>query len=170
MTKMMDLPLKTEVRSRRDIDAIYLVSKRDELILLKPFLDVSISPFAPKIPLYGSSRTHDFDRTGKQNNELANLTFSDMPFMLNEENIIRQQVQQVWPKQTFNTQRLFALGFDSYQLVEHLVKLQIEDAYFFQGLVGELSLDMSNTIQPKLNWAKYYQGKLIEVATPITAE
>ena len=170
MTKMMDLPLKTEVRSRRDIDAIYLVSKRDELILLKPFLDVSISPFAPKIPLYGSSRTHDFDRTGKQNNELANLTFSDMPFMLNEENIIRQQVQQVWPKQTFNTQRLFALGFDSYQLVEHLVKLQIEDAYVYQGLVGELSLDMSNTIQPKLNWAKYYQGKLIEVATPITAE
>jgi outer membrane PBP1 activator LpoA protein len=170
MMSMTDLPLKTEVRSRRDIDVIYLVSKRDELILLKPFLDVSISPFAPKIPLYGSSRTHDFDRTGKQNNELSNLIFSDMPFMLNEEDVVRQQVQQVWPKQTFSTQRLFGLGFDSYQLIEQLVKLHVEDDYVYQGLVGELSLDNNNTIQPKLNWAKYYQGNLIEVAAPITAE
>ena len=44
------------------------------------------------------------------------------------------------------------------------------DSYVYEGLVGGLSLDKSNTIKPKLNWAKYYDGKLIEVAAPITAE
>ncbi len=170
MKAITKLPLKSEVRSRRDIDAIYIISKRDELNLLKPFIEVSISPFAATVPLYASSRSHLLDRNGIQNKELSSLIFSDIPFLLDAENKTFKEVQQAWDKQSFATLRLFALGFDSYQLIEQLMQLQNSESYTYKGLVGQLSLDQTNTVQAKLSWAKYQQGKLIEIATPVSAE
>ncbi|WP_245597641.1 penicillin-binding protein activator [Psychromonas aquimarina] len=168
MKAITRLPLKTEVRSRRDIDAIYIISKRDELTLLKPFIEVSISPFAAKVPLYASSRSHKFDPRGKQDRELSSVSFSDMPFLIKDQNEIMKEVQQAWQKQSFATLRLFALGFDSYQLIEQLMQLQVTEGAFYPGLTGNLSLDKSNTVQAKLSWAVYKNGKLSEIA-PLTA-
>ncbi|WP_372880170.1 penicillin-binding protein activator [Psychromonas sp.] len=170
MQSITNLPLEKEVRSRSDIDAIYLVSKRDELILIKPFIDVSVSPFADKIPIYASSRSHEFDRGGLQNRELSNFKFSDLPFLINQQNAIMTELNKVLPRQSYSELRLFALGFDSYQLVEQLVQLQNNTAYRYQGLVGELRLDLSNTVQPQLSWAKYYQGNLVEITSPAASE
>jgi len=163
-------PVETEVRSRRDVDAIYLVSDRSELILLKPFISVSISPFAKRIPLYASSRSHDVDLTSQQNKELSNLTFSDIAFLMDDKSQINQEVQAIWPKQRFSTLRLFALGFDSYNLIEQLKQLQVIEGYYFQGLTGELTLDKSNTINTKLQWAKYQKGSLVEVTPPASSQ
>jgi uncharacterized protein len=170
MKSIVNVSLETEVRSRRDIDAIYIVSKRDELILLKPFIDVSVSPFAQKIPLYASSRSHSFDRNNMQNKELSRLVFSDNPFLLDQESTVSKEVQQVWNKQSFATLRLFALGFDSYQLIEQLVYLQNSEGSVYKGLIGDLTLDADNSIDAKLSWAKYQDGVLFEITSPITAE
>lgn len=167
---IVDKPLQTEVRSRRDVDAIYLVSDRSELILLKPFISVSISPFAKRIPLYASSRSHDADLTNQQNKELSDLTFSDIAFLMEDNGNIKQQVQQIWPKQSFSTLRLFALGYDSYNLIEQLKQLQVIDGYYYEGLTGELTLDKSNTLNTKLQWAKYKKGNLIEVTPPDSSQ
>jgi len=170
MKAITRISLETEVRSRRDIDAIYIVSKRDELILLKPFIDVSVSPFAQKIPLYASSRSHSFDRNNMQNKELSQLIFSDNPFLLEPNSELSREIEQAWKKQSFATLRLFALGFDSYQLIEQLIYLQNSDEAVYKGLIGELSLDANNSIQAQLSWAKYQNGELFEVASPATAE
>ncbi|MFT7052580.1 MAG: outer membrane PBP1 activator LpoA protein [Psychromonas sp.] len=170
MQRITNLPLEKEVRSRTDIDAIYLVSKRDELILLKPFIDVTVSPFADKIPLYASSRSNEFDRGGLQNKELSNFTFSDMPFLINQQGEIITGLNKVLPRQSYAALRLFAFGFDSYHLIGQLMQLQTTEGYSYPGLVGQLRLDFSNTVQPKLSWAKYYEGELIEVASPATSE
>lgn len=167
---IMRVPIETEVRSRRDADAIYIVSKRDELTLLKPFIDVSVSPFAPTMPLYASSRSHSADRNNMQNKELSHLAFSDIPFLLDQESALSQEVQQAWKKQSFSTLRMFALGFDSYQLIEQLINLQNSERAIYQGLVGELTLDSKKNIAAKLSWAKYQDGALFEVTSPISAE
>ncbi|MCP5078951.1 MAG: LppC family lipoprotein, partial [Psychromonas sp.] len=145
MKAITRIPLETEVRSRRDVDAIYIVSKRDELILLKPFIDVSVSPFAQKIPLYASSRSHSFDRNNMQNKELSRLIFSDNPFLLEPDSELNNEVKAAWARQSFATLRLFALGFDSYQLIEQLVYLQSSDEAVYKGLIGELRLDTDNS-------------------------
>ena len=170
MKEIIDKPVKTEVRSRRDVDAIYLVSNRSELILLKPFIAVSISQFAKRIPIYASSRSHDADLTGKQNKELTSLIFSDVTFLMDDKNQINKDVQAIWPKQRFSTLRLFALGYDSYNLIEQLKKLQMIDSYYFEGLTGELTLDERNTLKTKLQWAKYQRGSLVEVTPPTTSK
>lgn len=170
MRSITNLSLKTEVRSRRDVDAIYIVSKRDELILLKPFIDVSVSPFAPKMPLYASSRSHSLDRNNMQNKELTGLVFSDNHFLLDPESTLSKEIEASWKKQPFKTLRLFSLGYDSYQLIEQLIYLQNDEQAIFKGLIGELSLSMNNDIKVKLSWGTYKDGKLIEITTPTTAE
>ena len=170
MQTMLGRKLESEVRSRRDIDAIYVISKRRELIFIKPFLAVTISPYAEDIPLYASSRSHEIDLTNTQDKELTGLTFSDVTFLINDESKMNENIQAIWPKQRLSTLRLFALGYDSYNLIEQLKPLQVIEGYKFPGLVGELALDANNTVESKLSWAKYEDGNLIEITSPLSSQ
>ncbi|WP_413693677.1 penicillin-binding protein activator [Pseudoalteromonas sp. KJ10-2] len=170
MQGMLGRKLEAEVRSRRDIDAIYIISKRRELIFIKPFLAVTISPFAETIPLYASSRSHSADITNTQDKELNGLTFSDVNFLINDETQMNEKIQAIWPKQRLSTLRLFALGYDSYNLIEQLKPLQVIEGYKFPGLVGELTLDANNTVESKLTWATYEDGNLVEVTSPLSSQ
>jgi len=170
MRSVLGRKLESEVRSRRDVDAIYIISKRRDLIFIKPFLSVTLSPFASEIPLYASSRSHEADLTNTQDKELNGLTFSDVTFLVDENSQVNQKLQTIWPKQRFSTLRLFALGYDSYKLIEQLKQLQVIEGYQYQGLVGELTLDYNNTVNSKLAWATYQDGALIEVTTPISSQ
>ena len=89
---------------------------------------------------------------------------------MDDKSQINKEVQAIWPKQRFSTLRLFALGFDSYNLIEQLKQLQVIDGYYFQGLTGELTLDKSNSIKTKLQWAKYQKGSLVEVTPPASSQ
>lgn len=163
-------PLQTDIRSRRDIDAIYIVSNRGELILLKPFIAVTTSQFAPTIPLYASSRSHADDRGKSQNRELNGLTFSDIALVMDEQSPHRKQIDKVMPRQSMGNLRLFALGFDSYNLIEQLKQLEVVEGYSFQGLVGELTLDEDNMVDSTLQWGQYQRGKLVEITTATPAQ
>ena len=44
------------------------------------------------------------------------------------------------------------------------------DGYYYEGLTGELTLDKSNTLNTKLQWAKYKKGNLIEVTPPDSSQ
>gem|GEM_PF-2414529 len=170
MRSAISLTLEAELRSRRDVDAIYIIGDRGELILLKPFIAVTISPFANSIALYASSRSHAIDMSNIQNKELSNLTFSDIAFLLDDKGQINQKLQATWPHQSFSTLRLFALGYDSYNLIGQLKQLQVIEGYKYQGLVGELSLDETNTIGSKLHWATYKEGSLVEVTSSVPGQ
>ncbi|KPU83423.1 hypothetical protein JI57_01385 [Psychromonas sp. PRT-SC03] len=163
------LPLESEVRSRRDIDAIYIISKRNKLILLKPFIDVSVSPFAKAIPLYASSRSNSLDRS-KQNRELSKLTFSDSPFLLAQNQKRLNAIQRAWKNKSFSTLRLFALGFDSYNLIGQLVLLQHDPKSTYNGAIGKISVTKNNLVRAKLSWAKFKNGVMFDVPAPTTAE
>jgi outer membrane PBP1 activator LpoA protein len=161
---------KTEIKSRGDVDAIYIVSTRYELTFFKSFLSVSLNPGTPQIPVYASSRSNSTNLTRTQSKELEGLTFSDLAFLMNDESKIYQKVQAVWPKQGFVTLRLFALGYDSYNLISQLKPLQAIEGYHYNGLVGDITLDRSNTINSQLSWAKYQDGKLIEITSPVSGK
>ena len=167
MKKITQLGLKSERRSRRDIDAVYIISKRQELVMLKAFIDVSVSPYAQAIPLYASSRSHQDDNNEK---ELSDLTFSDVSLLLNTDTTALDEIQQKLKKPSFKTLRLYALGFDSFEIIGQLIQLQNSRDYHYKGLLGDISLGTNNTVHAKLSWAEYKQGKRIEITTTTTAE
>ncbi|KZN58164.1 hypothetical protein N473_05330 [Pseudoalteromonas luteoviolacea CPMOR-1] len=155
--------VESETRSRRDIDAIYILGDAIETRLLKPYLDVNVSTFAERIPLYASSRSYSkqIDKTDK--GDLEGLYFTELPWMLpdaiNERNL-RDTYARLWPEQADIEQRLFAMAHDALNLIPELKQLSRIPGKEFDGLTGALSIKEANQIHRKLSWGQYHKNRI----------
>jgi uncharacterized protein len=168
ISNLMSQELEADPHSRLDIDAIYLIADPVQTRFFKPFVDVSVSQTAPRLPLYASSRSHSTNLDSTDLRDLNGLTFTEMPWMLGEQNSValRQQYQQLFPEQDETLQRLFAMGYDAYKLVGSLRQQQQLPAAVFPGLTGQLRLDTSGSIVRQLSWAGYRNNQLRPVQEP----
>lgn len=160
--------VESEPHSRRDIDAVYLISDPTQTRLLKPFLDVSVSSTAPSLPVYASSRSHSIQADRTDHRDLAGLTFTEMPWMLTaqQHQALRTDFDQLFPDQDESLQRLFAMGYDALQLIGLLKQQQHLPALRHPGLTGELSLNPQRQIRRQLDWARYSQRALQRLQAP----
>jgi len=160
--------LEADPHSRLDIDAIYVIADPVQTQLFKPFVDVSVSQTAPRIPVYASSRSHSTSLDSTEQRDLNGLTFTEMPWMLNDKHSaeLRQQYKKLFPDQDETLQRLFAMGYDAYQLVGSLKQQQTLPATIFPGLTGQLRLDSNGSIVRRLSWAQYRNNRLRPVQEP----
>jgi len=160
--------VKAETYSRKDIDAIYLLADPAQTRLLKPFIDVSVAPTAISLPVYASSRSHQKSAELTDKRDLLNLTFTEMPWMLSEQQqqAFRQQYNQLFPQQDETLQRLFAMGFDAFQLIFKLKQQQQFPALQHSGLTGQLRLSADGQIQRQLTLGQYSKTKLVTLGQP----
>ncbi|WP_245728382.1 penicillin-binding protein activator [Rheinheimera pacifica] len=160
--------LETEPHSRLDIDAIYLIADPVQTQLFKPFVDVSVSPTAPRLPIYASSRSHSTSLSSTDLRDLNGLTFTEMPWMLGEQSSVelRAQYQQLFKEQDETLQRLFAMGYDAFKLVGSLRQQQQLPSAVFPGLTGQLRLNADGSIVRQLSWASYRNSRLSSVQEP----
>ena len=162
--------IKAEPRNRRDLDMIYLVGTAAQTRLIKPYIDVNISPFATVIPVYASSRSHSYfnDINNEDStSDLQNLTFTQMPWLLNAKQRnkpLAKLSQELWPKRTDSLSRIFAMGFDSYQLLEKIPLMQQAPYIVHYGQTGTLKLEENNIITRSLTWGRYQKNKAMEVS------
>jgi len=168
ISNLMPQTLEADPHSRLDIDAIYLIADPVQTRLFKPFVDVSVSQTAPRLPVYASSRSHSTSLDSTDLRDLNGLTFTEMPWMLGEQNSValRQQYQQLFPEQDETLQRLFAMGYDAYQLVGSLRQQQQLPATVYPGLTGQLRLETNGSIVRQLSWASYRNNRLRPVQEP----
>lgn len=153
---------KYEQRNRRDIDMIYLVGSPTETKLLKPYIDVNISPFAEAIPVFASSRSHSSHLQNEESQDLNGLIFTEMPWLLpsKEQNTrLMQLTNTLWPERSDNLQRLFAMGYDSLSLTRKLPLMKKVNYIRHYGQTGELKLNSDNIITRSLIWGKYSKAK-----------
>lgn len=155
--------VESETRSRSDIDAIYILGDAVETRLIKPYLDVNVSTFAQRIPLYASSKSHSkqIDRTDK--GDLEGLYFTELPWMLNsqiKQNNLRNQYNTLWPENADISQRLFAMAYDSVSVLNDIRQLSIMPGNKFTGLSGKLSVNTSGHIERTLDWAQYKNRRI----------
>ncbi|MDD9175638.1 YraN family protein [Aliivibrio finisterrensis] len=151
MNALAKMELESQPRSRRDIDAVYMVAKSSELVLLKPFIDVAINPGITPPKLYASSRSN----SGRQTKlvEIKGIEFSDIPLLIKEDHKFKAQYDELWPKSSNGETRLHALGMDAYQLIAELPQMKAVDNYHMQGKTGELSINQQCVIQREMSWA-----------------
>ncbi|MGI2260597.1 penicillin-binding protein activator [Shewanella sp. GXUN23E] len=159
MKQLIGNQLQGDFRSRRDIDAIYMIANAGELTLLKPFIDVSFSVFAQPVPLYTSSRGRLDKDTSQTAIELNNISFSDIPWLIqpNEETA---EVANLWPTWRNSQKRLYIMGYDALDLVGRLAQMHAFPGFQYQGRSGELSVTPEGVIERHLSWGKYQRGKL----------
>ncbi|OOF26066.1 hypothetical protein BZJ19_05890 [Salinivibrio proteolyticus] len=165
MKQLTDLPLLSQPRSRRDIDAVYMVAGAADLTLLKPFIEVAINPDVVPPKLYASSRSNNRADGMGQLGELQGIEFSDVPLLVSPDSEAHQQHARRHPAQSNNTARLHALGVDAYALLTGLPQMQALPGYQVNGQTGQLSLGDNCVINRKMQWARF--GKTdIEPVTP----
>ncbi|WP_370243191.1 penicillin-binding protein activator [Alteromonas abrolhosensis] len=136
-------------RSRRDIDAIVAFASPQDTELLNPIIEASLNPYDGKlVPVYATSRSMDYDSGKNQWRDLQNVHFIDMPWLMpsHKWQPLQQEVEQAWQNQNTMQKRLFAFGFDAYQLLPQLGVLNTLKYLSHEGLTGTLSLNQQGEV------------------------
>jgi hypothetical protein len=155
-------------RNRRDIDSIVLFANPEQAKLLNPIIEASLSPFARRsLSVFASSRSYSLDLNSNSLRDLRNLTFTDMPWMLPDHSwqSLAKQTTQLWPQKQDTLLRLFAMGFDAYNLLPNLRRLKTLPQLVSHGLTGEINVDDQGVLHRRLLWAQVAQDrvKLLEM-------
>lgn len=160
--------VETEPHSRKDIDAIYLIADPIQTRMFKPFIDVSVSQHGPRLPVYASSRSFSVGGDANDLRDLNGLTFTETPWLLGEQHIqaVREQYLQLFPDQDETLQRLFAMGYDAFQLIGSLKQQRQLPSLSFPGFTGRLTVSAQGDIQRQLSWASYQTNRLVSVQEP----
>jgi outer membrane PBP1 activator LpoA protein len=168
MERLSDVEVFGVERNRRDIDSIVLFANPEQTELLNPIIEASLSPFARKsLSVFASSRSYSVDLNSNNLRDLRNLTFTDMPWMLPSHNwqVLADQTIQLWPQRQDTLLRLFAMGFDAYNLLPNLRRLKSLPQVVSYGLTGNINVDEQGVLHRRLSWARVAQDrvKLLEV-------
>ena len=140
-------------RNRRDVDAIVAFATPEQIELLNPIVESSLSPFNDiPVPVYVTSRSISLDITKNQLRDLQNVYYLDLPWMMpeNEWQNLSDQVNALYPNQRDSSKRLFALGFDAYTQVNALPHLAAIPQLTISALTGELSVNQYQQVVRRL--------------------
>jgi len=151
--------IKSDFRSRTDIDAIYLIAGNKDLSLLKPFVEVNFSVFSEPVPMYSTSRSRAADTSKEAARELNKLIISEIPWLL-QSNSETQLVESLWPTWNYGQKRLYIMGYDSLELVGKLAQMRALPGYQFSGRSGILSVSPDGIVNLQLSWGRYQRGEL----------
>jgi outer membrane PBP1 activator LpoA protein len=149
--------LQFEPRRRGDIEFIFAASPAGAARLLRPQLRFH---YAGDIPTYATSDAYEPD--AQANEDMQGLMFPDMPWMLGGEpaDSVRAAARDAWPSGGPRRNRLFAFGYDAYNLAAGLRGDGGKaGALHLSGLTGQLSLDADRRVQRELAWAQMQNGQ-----------
>lgn len=159
--------IKYEARNRRDIDMIYVIGSATQTKLLKPYIDVSISPFADPIPVYASSRSHSAKNDISDSRDLTGLTFTEIPWLLKskqQNKTLFALAKKLFPHRSDSLQSIFAMGYDSINLLDKLSHMKHHDYVRHYGQTGVMKLNKNNIITRSLLWGRYQKKRVQEIA------
>ncbi len=147
----------SKARNRRDVDMIYFVGSPQQARLIKPYIEVNTSEFASTIPIYASSRSHSYRAGAAISKDLKGLTFTQIPWLLKTEQDTNLAAlhQQLWPTRSDGLLRLFAMGYDSFNLIDNIDLMQQAPYLQHWGQTGVLKLGPLNTLTRSLLWGTY---------------
>lgn len=158
--------LKSEPRNRRDIDMIYIVGNLQQTRLLKPYIDVNTSPFSELIPIFASSRSHSMNLDESTRHDLIGLTFTQMPWLLSskqQDKSLASISNTLWPKRSDSLHRIFAMGVDSFALMNKLTQMKQTPYLRYYGQTGIIQLHKNNILTRSLIWGIYRRDKASEI-------
>lgn len=150
------LKLHSEPRARKDVDMIFLVSRPEAAASLRPLLSFH---YAGDIPVFANSSVYRGYPNPAIDNDLSHIVFSDAPLLIEPDQNISSSYQ--------NTPyiRVFALGLDTFMLIERAKLLQMIESLSLQGASGELSIEQQ-LIKRKTAYGQFSRGKIVAVKPP----
>jgi outer membrane PBP1 activator LpoA protein len=159
--------IQFEPRRRQDVDAIFIAAEDTRAgRLLAPQLRFNS---AGDIPTYATSEVFDPGSTARVN-DLNGVIFTEAPAVIAPDSNsmdLQREFQAYWP-QRGSLIRLYAMGFDAYELVASLYNGD-RAAWPVRGMSGDLSLDTTGKIHRTLPLAQFRNGRPVAYEIPVSA-
>lgn len=173
------MPLSTELQSSRTteskgaqrgipatiannyVDAVYIVAKPEEIILIKSIIDI-MNESSAKPALFASSRSNQANINYDNRLEMEGVQFSEIPLIAGSNPSLMKQVAAKYDHD-YSLIRLYAMGMDAWVLAQYFDEIRQIPSFQLPGTTGHLSITSDCVINRKLPWLQYYQGKFIPV-------
>jgi outer membrane PBP1 activator LpoA protein len=143
--------LEFEPRRRDDLDFVFVAARADQGRLVIPQLRFHR---LGSLPVFATAQVFD---NGTGDSDLSGLRSCDMPMMVGAGGryaSLRAELSEVLPGRTREQQRLFALGYDAYQLVGFLHVGPLPASGGFPAATGDLGMGANGAISRNLQCAE----------------
>lgn len=153
------IDVKFEPHRRRDIDFIFVAATPQHARQIRPQLKFF---YAADLPIYATSHVYTGVPNPAADTDMDDILFCDTPFTLSQEPHIKElwrTIEQLWPKSAPAQKRLYALGYDSFNIITQLHRLAAYGTDRYRGFTGMLYMDENHQIHRELLWAKFVGGK-----------
>ena len=151
--------VQTSGYTRDDIQALYIVADSTDLLDIKN--SINNSAYGRSLKLYASSRSNSPNNGPDYRLTMEGLKFSDIPFLSDTQSSQYAQVANATGGD-YSLIRLYAMGSDSWLLINKFNELRQIPGYTINGLTGRLSAGNGCNIDREMTWFEY-QGGLIRV-------
>ncbi|SFM73703.1 penicillin-binding protein activator [Marinobacter zhejiangensis] len=153
--RTIGLNVEFEPRRRQDADAIVMVAPPTIARQFKPMFAFY---FGGDLPVYSPSLVYEGDPAPNRDRDLNGVRFTDIPWILGEENEFRDDALAAFGAIGGQLGRLFAMGADAYQIGNRLTLLQQVDDAALDGQTGRLTMTPDGKVQRQQQWALFQNG------------
>ncbi|WP_065569149.1 MULTISPECIES: penicillin-binding protein activator [unclassified Gilliamella] len=144
-----------------EFDAVYIYSSYDELMLIKPMLDMGANKpignsSSSEIALYSSSKSHVANASDDFYYDMNQTDYAEIPLIINQLNFpidIPDNIQK-----DYSLMRFYAMGVDAWRLANRFNQLDSYEPNFLDGLTGKLSTNNLCEVTRALSWQQYTYG------------
>lgn len=135
---------KLSEQRRQDFDTIFLLAQSKEGRQIVPLLRYY---YADNIPIYSTSAIYSGVPNPQRDTDLNGVIFCDVPWLLRANS-------------NANTNRLFAVGYDSHMLTKQLPRLSALQNFPVYAATGALTMTPQHQIYRRLPWATIHGGHI----------
>jgi outer membrane PBP1 activator LpoA protein len=153
-----EIPYPELEEGRIRTDFIFLVATPPQARLIKSMLNYFN---AGKLTVYSTSKVYSGHENPIEDRDLSGLVFCDIPWLFESETLDAPSLGTVlenWQGPSTHFIRLTALGFDAYNLLPHLPRLQSDRNEAYSGVTGGLSLTANKHVRRQLVCAEFKNG------------
>lgn len=148
--------LEFEPRRRQDAEAIVLVAAPTIARQFKPLFAFY---YGGDLPVYSPSIVYEGSPNPARDRDVDSVIFTDIPWVLAENNPLRDESQAYLNGTRGQLGRLFAMGADAWHLSKRLPLLRQVDDAVIEGQTGTLTMDRDGSIHRKQVWAQFQNGE-----------
>lgn len=153
-----------EPRARGDVQFVFVGAQPVQGRSLRPALRFHLTQ---DLPVYATSDVYETEST--ENADLDGIVFPDMPWIIAPDATgteLRSVLANYWPARSRGRGRLYAFGYDAFQLIPLLRSPSTAGAV--AGLTGRLVLDANGRVRRELDWAQVVNGRPRPIASLTT--
>ena len=130
---------------------VFLATDAEKSRLIRPYLP-------NKLPIYATSQIFSGNDNTLTNYDLNGIRFVDMPWLLQPDHPAVMIYPRASPPLSTDRERLYALGIDSFRLIQLLLSDRIASAMPLDGVTGQIDLG-GHTFQRTPIPAVFVQGR-----------